>query len=142
MQSDPIILVLPLPPSANKLWQPGITRKGKAGLFKRDIYETWTAEAKTAARLQAGGRVIGEEYHLHLVLPLGRGDPDNCIKALQDACQAAGVIRNDKLLRRLVLDVDVTRETPTALLEFSLPDGGPIPCGGGTAASSSTGSQS
>jgi Holliday junction resolvase RusA-like endonuclease len=39
-----------------------------------------------------------------------RGDVDNRIKQLLDACQAGGAITNDRLCQRLVVERDADRE--------------------------------
>lgn len=122
-----ITVVLPLPPSANKSWRPGIGATGQAAMFKRAPYKAWLADAKDRAAEQAAGDKVPYRYQLRIVLPETLRDPDNSIKLLSDALQRGGVIADDKHLRRLVLDVDPARTDATALLElWALPDAAPV----------------
>lgn len=121
-----ITLRLPLPPSANKSWRPGITSAGVAAMFKRAPYKAWLAEAAWNVAAQRAGDCIPYRYHVRIVLPETRIDPDNAVKPLQDSCQRGGAITNDKFLRRLVLEVDPSREPDTALIELWATDD-PVP---------------
>ena len=113
-----ITLVLPLPPSANKSWRPGMTAKGVPALFKRAPYKAWLDQASWSVAAQRAGDSIPRLYHARIVLPQTARDPDNSVKPLQDACQRGGAIANDKHLRRLVLEVDTERAKGTALIEL------------------------
>ncbi len=113
-----ISITLPLPPSANKSWRPGIAPGGHAAMFKRAPYKAWLADAKERVAEQAAGDRVPYRYHLRIVLPETPRDPDNSIKLLQDALQRGGVIADDKHLRRLVLEVDAARLDQTALCEL------------------------
>ena len=113
-----ILLVLPLPPSANKSWRPGTTAAGIPALFKRAPYKAWLQEASWQVAAQRHGGSVPHHYQIRIVLPDTRRDPDNSIKPLQDACQRGGAIANDKHLRRMVLDVDPERKLQTALIHL------------------------
>ncbi len=118
-----ISITLALPPSANKLWRPGIGANGRAMLFRRGPYKTWLKHAKEQVAMQAAGDRVPHRYHLRIVLPETARDLDNSVKALGDALQHGGAIADDKHLRRLVLEVDAARVDQTALCElWALPD--------------------
>lgn len=116
-----ITIILPLPPTANKLWRP--VRTGTAArMIATDSYREWGAIAKREVAQQRSGATIAERFHVCILLPDdGPWDLDNLVKPLLDACQHGGAISNDKLCRRLWVDCDDTR-TGTALVELT-----PIP---------------
>ena len=118
MSEPDIVLVLPLPPSANKSWRPGVTAAGVPAMFKRAPYKAWLSEAAWLVATQRHGDSIERHYHARIVLPETRRDPDNSVKPLQDACQRGGAIANDKHLRRLVLEVDPSRREASALIQL------------------------
>ena len=93
-------VVLPLPPTVNKLWVPVATRRG-ARMVKRTASQDWADGAMRLVASQAPTRIDG-----------GR------IKPLLDALQAGGAIRNDKYCRSLHVEIDDSREG-TALIELT-----------------------
>lgn len=95
-------------------------------MFKRAPYKAWLVEAAWNVAAQRDGDSIPYRYHLRIVLPETRRDPDNSIKQISDACQHGGAIANDKFLRRLVLEVDPSREPDKALIELWATDD-PVP---------------
>jgi Holliday junction resolvase RusA-like endonuclease len=104
-----ITLILPLPPSINKAWVPIRTRTG-AKLIKRAASKTWANSARWEVSIQREQRQIAVPFEAIIELPKMRGDVDNRVKQLLDACQAGGAITNDKLCQRLVVEHDVDRE--------------------------------
>lgn len=113
-----ITLVLPLPPTTNKLWVP-VRTAGGAKMVKRKAYADWSAMAQREVAQQRAGASFDAPFHAAILLPDdGPWDLDNLVKPLLDACQAGGAIKNDKLCRRLWVDCDDTR-TGTALIELS-----------------------
>jgi len=104
-----IKLFLPLPPSVNKVWQPVSTRKG-ARMIKRAASRDWANAARWEVLAQRLGQQIDQPFEAIIVLPKFRGDVDNRVKQILDACQAGGAVTNDKYCHRLVIERDDTRE--------------------------------
>ncbi|WP_164868091.1 RusA family crossover junction endodeoxyribonuclease [Rhodovarius crocodyli] len=94
-------LVLPLPPSANRLW-----RVFKGQVRKSTDYRKWADDASDAVSHQLGGQARLTWFTASITLPVTRRDPDNAIKPIMDALQAGGAIQDDSMLRGLTLDVD------------------------------------
>jgi Holliday junction resolvase RusA-like endonuclease len=114
-----IEIVLPLPPTGNKLWAPVRTRAG-AKMVKRAASSDWAAEAKRLVR-NAAPAPLPDYFHALIVLPETRADIDGRIKPILDACQAGGAIVNDRFCRSLHVEIDESREH-TALIVLT-----PIP---------------
>jgi len=104
-----ITLILPLPPSINKAWVPIRTRTG-AKIIKRANSKKWADAARWEVSIQREQQQIAVPFEAIIELPKMRGDIDNRIKQLLDACQKGGAITNDKLCQRLVVEHDVDRE--------------------------------
>jgi Holliday junction resolvase RusA-like endonuclease len=86
--SDPIILLLSLPPSANRLW-----RNNRLSPDYRKWKDTAGWEAKTQL---IGVAPIKGSFSVRIEVPANRRDLDNSCKPLLDLCQAVGAIENDK----------------------------------------------
>lgn len=100
-----VVLRLPLPPSANRIW-----RVGKGGVVhKADAYRRWLQQAGWECVIQQGGDRIPAAYHMRVTLPQTRRDPDNALKALSDLLQRQRVITDDKHLRGMALLVSRER---------------------------------
>jgi Holliday junction resolvase RusA-like endonuclease len=112
---DTTTIVLPLPPTTNKLWAPVRTRTG-ARMVKRAASADWAAQARRLVAQQSPAMIAGP-FRAVILLPEGRFDIDGPIKSLLDACQAGGAIKNDKHCRSLHVDFDASREG-TALVEL------------------------
>lgn len=95
MVSEPIVLLLSLPPSANRLW-----RNNRLSPEYREWKQTAGWEAKTQL---VGISPIKGKFSATIEVPENRRDPDNNIKPVLDLCQAVGAIENDKLLGELHL---------------------------------------
>lgn len=93
-------LILPMPPSANRLW-----RIAGRSMIKTQHYREWMAKAADGVTYQLGGRPAISWFSVSIGLPVSRRDPDNGIKPLLDALQQGGAIENDGKLRGLTLDV-------------------------------------
>lgn len=96
-EREPIILLLPLPPSTNALW-----RKVGGRMVISAEYRSW----KEAAGWEARNQLVGLEqikgaFSFKVEMDPGRGDLDNRLKAVLDLCQAVGAIQNDKHLAEL-----------------------------------------
>lgn len=116
----PITIVLPIPPTTNKLWAPVRTKRG-AKMVTRAVYADWKAMAKREVETQRGDGSITGSFRAAILVPEGAYDADNLIKPALDACQAGGAIRNDKHCVGGSWDVDDTR-AGTILIELT-----PIP---------------
>jgi crossover junction endodeoxyribonuclease RusA len=112
------VIILPLPPSANRMW-----RMVRGKVTKSPEYRAWKSEAAWSIAHQTGGQPPLEHYRLDVIVPATRRDPDNHLKAIGDALQAGGAIRNDKLLRALTLVVDDARELASVRIELTPADG-------------------
>lgn len=86
--SEPIILLLSLPPSANRLW-----RNNRLS----PEYRTWRDTAGWEAKTQLiGVPTIRGPFTVKVEVPANQRDIDNNLKPLLDLCQAVGAIENDK----------------------------------------------
>lgn len=107
----------------------------------RIVLENFAIKPKARPRLGAGGRVYsptssherslawelrahypGVRYESPVSVECAmfgkqRGDLDNCIKTLLDALQKAGIIKNDKQVRRIVAEY-VDSETKSVIVEI------------------------
>ncbi len=123
-----ISLILPLPPTTNKIWKP-VRTAGGARMAKTTTYADWSAMAAREVKNQRAGLAISAAFRVAILMPEGRFDGDNLIKPLLDACQAGGAITNDKHCRGGSWDLDDTREG-TALVElWPISEGGPSSAG-------------
>lgn len=78
----PVMLVLPYPPSVNRLYRVG--RNGRP--YKTDLHRDYMASAQRATRaVTPWPRDVALEVTLRLYRPQKRGDIDNPLKALFDA---------------------------------------------------------
>lgn len=95
-----IKLMLPEPPSTNRIWQVG---RGK--VYKSDEYTAWTKEADGVAMQQHAfrhRRILPGAYAVEIDLSVAsKLDIDNSVKALLDWCQNRGLTGNDRQCRDL-----------------------------------------
>lgn len=104
-------VLLPVPVSVNAIYSP---RKG-GGLRLSDAYSAWIRDAGWRLIQQKPGRVAGR-YQITVKIPEESGaDLDNLIKATSDLLQLHGVVRNDRLASRIVLEWQ--SEQPVAIVE-------------------------
>ena len=115
-----ISIVLPVPPTTNKLWAPVRTRNG-ARIVARTAYSDWKAMAKREVEAQREGAAITGEFRAAILAPEGAYDADNLIKPTLDACQAGGAIKNDKHCRGGSWDVDDTRAGTVLIVLTPIP---------------------
>lgn len=115
-----IEVVLPLPPTTNKIWAPVRTRGG-AKMVKREAYADWSAMAAREVQAQRNGASINGPFRASLLLPEGRHDGDNLIKPLLDACQHGGAISNDRHCIGGTWDMDDTREGVALVVLIPIP---------------------
>lgn len=91
---------LPLPPSENNLFAPSRGRHGKRGFRKKGHARDWQAaavlEIKAAMRRQGVKRYSGPvQLLVRFTFATLASDIRNRMKALEDACTAAGVWHDD-----------------------------------------------
>lgn len=108
-----IVLTIAAPPSANRLY-----RMVRGHMAKSTDYRAWKDAQAFAIQCQLGGTTLPGHFSCAIVLPPSRMDLDNRAKPLLDAMQAGGAYRDDKLCKRLTLDVDYQREPGTVLVQL------------------------
>jgi len=108
-----IMLVIPEPPSSNRIW-----RVFRGRMAKSPAYRRWMTSAAASIAEQLGGDGVPSWFSASITLPPSRRDPDNSVKPILDAIQAGGAISNDRLLRRLTLAVDDDREPGTVSISL------------------------
>lgn len=95
-----IRIVLPFPPSVNRLWR--ATKGG--GVYRSKEYKDWQTHAEWAVAGQVKGQFIKGEYEITItaVKPdKRRRDLGNLEKAVSDLLQKTGVIEDDYLCQRI-----------------------------------------
>lgn len=119
MSPPTILLTVPVPPSANRMFQRRLTKRGKRTLTPE--YKAWRDEAGWIARMQlAGVPMIGCRFDVEIQVPISSRDTDNWIKPLLDLCQNIGAVTNDGNQRRVTVTPAARRDCMIALTE--LPD--------------------
>ncbi len=93
---------LPLPPSANKLWQPCILR-GKPALRCSPEYTAWQWEAWASLRQQDPPHLPNGDYEASFVVPMRR-DIDNSLPAVLDLLARHSITPNDKFCVRMTAE--------------------------------------
>ncbi|MBS7698590.1 RusA family crossover junction endodeoxyribonuclease [Chelatococcus sp. YT9] len=112
--TDTVVIQLPVPPSANRIWRIAGTRLTKSGkrapnVIKSPAYRAWQDEAGWILRSQRPGHISGA-YDLTITLPKVRIDPDNAVKGASDILVKHNVIDDDKLARRITIERDDAAE--------------------------------
>ncbi len=95
-----VMLDLPRPISVNRLWR---TTKG-GGWYPSAEYKAWKDEVGLIANANRIGCVSGPFAATIRIKARWRGDIDNVAKGLLDVLQALGVIQNDKLAQKIVIE--------------------------------------
>lgn len=91
-----IEIIVPLPPSANRIW-----RKSGKRIHKSAAYTTWLARTVIWIHAQQFEPFDGK-VRVDLELPVNnRRDIDNSIKPVLDCLEAAGVFANDRQVKQL-----------------------------------------
>lgn len=111
-------LVLPQPPSANRLWRSGRTWGGQRVTHPSDEYKAWLTEAGWEAKRQAGACAIRGPYAMALSVPPSRRDLDNNVKPVGDLLQSVGLIENDRHLHCLLVAFDAGQGARTVRVEL------------------------
>ena len=97
---DCVALDLPKPISTNQLWR--TTKAG--GFYLSAPYKAWKTEVGFLINAARVGGVRGPYAITVKVSHKWRGDLDNAMKGLSDALQAYGVIENDRLAQRVLIE--------------------------------------
>lgn len=99
MSLPSVIVILPYPPSANRMW-----RHVGSKVLRSAEYETWRKAAVLLIHAETRGKGIAGPYGL--TLQIGRPDKrrrdlDNLIKPLNDALVLAGAVADDSDCQRI-----------------------------------------
>ncbi len=100
LPAESVRVCVPVPVSVNAIYSP----RAGGGLRLSDAYSRWIQDAGWRLLQQRPGRVDGH-YQLTMRVPDEcSADLDNLIKAASDLLQLHGVVRNDRLASRIVLE--------------------------------------
>lgn len=98
-----VYLQLPPPISANAIWR-SFVRGGRATAIKSKRYRDWIEEAGRMVQSQNPGKIEGA-YGIKIKVPKKcRIDLDNVPKAINDLCQAHGIISNDRQCAKIEVE--------------------------------------
>lgn len=117
-------VVIPFPPSANSLWEPGRSRKGAGVSFKPTMrrsaaYKAWQTETLWLLKSQRAQPVKGR-YIIYLLMPridMRHRDIDNLLKASSDIVKHAGLIEDDHLCEWATVFWTAPGEAPRIVVE-------------------------
>lgn len=98
-----IILMLPIPPSVNALY-PGKVRRYKSDAYKAWLKEAWAALLPEKSKIRKMTTPCSVTYRIGLFSDKRRRDLCNREKALSDFLVAEGVLEDDCLIHRLVME--------------------------------------
>lgn len=96
--SDSVSLIVPPPPSANRLWR----RAGRT-IYRSPAYEDWLTECALTVRASSSVRPIPTPARVVIEVHGGKGfnrkrDLDNCIKPVCDLLRHLNVIPDDRVI--------------------------------------------
>lgn len=112
-----VVLRLPPPISANAIWRAINGRN-----IKSKRYRDWELFAGAQLMAQRPGRIDGP-YALSIKVPRKcRLDLDNVPKAISDLAQKHGVISNDRLCSKILVERGVEEETVCMFVSTKLED--------------------
>lgn len=118
-----IILTVPVPPSANRMFERRLTKRGKRNLTPE--YKAWRDKAGWIARMQlVGASEITCRFDVSIEVPISRADTDNRIKPLLDLCQLVHAISNDGNMNEV--RIVPTDRTDCCIALTPLPDMGGV----------------
>lgn len=108
-------MILPWPPSANRLW-----RSVNGRNIKSAVYRAWLTEAAYALR---GHPAYLGPYTMTLTATRPdrrRRDLSNLLKAVEDSLQTAGIIEDDSLAQSILLQWSPAPPVPSGRLEVTI----------------------
>ncbi|MFC0384355.1 RusA family crossover junction endodeoxyribonuclease [Muricoccus vinaceus] len=115
--SADITLLLPEPPSTNRMWR-NVVIGGAPRTLKAKPYREWLdAAARVVAEQSHADRIEGG-YRIRITAPKQRRDLGNNEKPINDLLQAAGVVRDDKACEVITIRRDLARELGHLLVEL------------------------
>ena len=113
---------VPIPPSANDMYQMRTVQGGKRRFTRilKKTYETWRKEAFWVVRSQLGDHLRAKTpFTISIRVHLDRkGDIDNRIKPLLDMLKYAGIIHDDRYCDYLSIERDLSLEKNTIWMEI------------------------
>ena len=117
---NPIVLVLPWPPTGNHRLIP-VIRKGKLRQVKNPVHVAYSEECQQAiGRQHRGYAPLTGRLQAHFELyPWRDCDDDNFIKGIRDDCTAMKVWGDDKQVYRTIIDKFPHNEQPYVKLTIS-----------------------
>jgi Holliday junction resolvase RusA-like endonuclease len=97
-----VVVTVPRPPSANRMFQRRLTKKGKRNLTPE--YKEWRDRAGWLLKTQiVGVPEIVCRFNVAVEVPITRMDTDNFLKPLLDLCQSTHLISNDGNQNRVTI---------------------------------------
>lgn len=124
-------ILLPYPPSANKLWTVGRSANGRGRTIASAEYSNWLRLVQVWAWRNGGfPRLDAPMYDVEIVFfPPRRGkiDVDNRNKAILDALTRLGVWKDDSLVVRLTTTRGLPAEEPFAVVRITPLDSFDVP---------------
>lgn len=116
--ADVIYLELPLPPSVNAAYR-NVPGRGRA---KTREYVSWLQHAALEVRRKATGTIEGSyAFHLKATRPDRRPrDLGNLEKCAHDLCVSMGLVEDDSLCRRILLEWSDDPPTKNATVKIWL----------------------
>lgn len=109
-----------LPPSQNRLWRAGRSKRGKLFVYRDKKYLAWLRTALWEMRLQMGplkvfGPIAGPFSATIIIYKKTKRkfDLDNRVKALLDAAQQAQIVTDDANCRQLKCWIGSAEEAPS-----------------------------
>lgn len=102
-----IVIDFAVPPSVNRLWRM-TTKKGAKRIYKDPRHDKWLKQfwyAWYSVKPEGFQTITGEFDCEILVCPKYKRDADASAKAVLDAAQAIGIIKNDSQARRVVQEL-------------------------------------
>lgn len=116
--AEVISLTLPLPPSVNAAYR-NVAGRGRA---KTRAYVDWLQHAALEVRRQAHGSIAGSyAFHLKATRPDRRPrDLGNLEKCAHDLCVSMGLVEDDSLCRRIILEWSDEAPTKNATVKIWL----------------------
>jgi crossover junction endodeoxyribonuclease RusA len=112
-----ITLLLPEPPSTNRIWR-NVVMGGKPRTLKSKEYRDWLFRAGISVANQTPCDQFAGAYSMRITVPKQRRDLGNNEKPISDLLQEAGVIKDDSQAQAIHIVRDPAREPGHLLVEI------------------------